>query len=446
MLLLILSPIFTDNMIFQQGCPVPVYGEASPSENVTVTLQEEQTGIVLFKAKTKADKEGKWKVMLPSLEAGGQSLKLSVSTRKETVSCSNVAVGEVWLCSGQSNMAYEMRRSWQAPPLKGEDMASLELEKPANPAIRVYYCGSREREWKIADSESLAPISAAGYFFAKNLADSLNVPVGIISASSGGSSIDQWLENGILFQRQVLPLAPFSVSGFLWYQGETNCAMKDDKYAEKYKQLTSSWRQTFESPDAPFYSVLLCPHTYSDRKHGFSTVTAEQLPLFWQTQISVADEIDNSEIICISDLVDNLEDIHPSYKWIVGERLARVALAEKYGVQGAHEWSGPRAISKRLVNDDSGSSIIIKFEHCAEGLKARANSVEPHSNAQLKWFEIAGADGIWRPALAKIQGVDEVSVSHPEIQNPVYVRFAWRETAQPNLFNSEGLPAFPFNL
>lgn len=448
-LTLLLPQVFSDNMVLQQGRDVPVWGTAAAKESVTVTLTDEG-GAVVAKAKTKADKEGAWMIQLPSMKAEGKTYTLAVDTRKESVKFSNVAVGEVWLCSGQSNMAYEMRRSWQRAPLKGEDLCTAELQKPANPMIRVFIPGRPMRPgapapavkngWKVADGTSLAPVSAVGYFFAKNISEQLGVPVGIISSASGGSEIEQWLPGGSLYGFGIKALMPYAIGGFLWYQGESNLAHKTTDYLEKYVALTEDWRSGFNSPDAPFYSVLLAPHTYSDRLHRGSFVTSEALPIFWQIQMNAAKAVKNSEIICITDLIDTPEDIHPSYKWIVGQRLAKLALKEHFAAEGATEWCGPRASSLRI----DGDKAIVSFEHCAEGLKGRSNSVEPNSTPRLKWFEVAGADGIWHQALAEICGKNEVAVSHPEVAKPVSVRFAWRETAQPNLFNSEDLPAFPF--
>ncbi|MCR5714140.1 MAG: sialate O-acetylesterase [Bacteroidales bacterium] len=445
LLALVMPQIFSDNMILQQGRNLPVWGQADPAAAVQVTLFDEATGKSVAKVKGKADREGNWKLQLPSLKAEGQQLKMVVVSKKDELQFTGIAVGEVWVCSGQSNMAYAMRRGTMAPPRKGEDLAALELEKPANPAIRVFLCGGRPgsgNSWKIADGQSIAPVSAVGYFFAKNLTEALGVPVGIISASSGGSLISQWMETGMLYNSQLKPLTPFAVGGFLWYQGESDLALGTKDYASLYVQLTSSWRAAFESPDAPFYSVLICPHTYSDRMHHSNFVTSEGLPLFWQEQLKAVTAAGNGEAIFNSDLVDNLEDIHPSYKWIVGARLAKLALADKYKVENAAEWSGPRATELRI----EGGKAIVKFTHCAEGLKGKSNSVEPNSIARLKWFEVAGKDGIWHQAFAEIVGTDEVAVTHPDVPAPVSVRFAWRETAQPNLFNSEGLPAFPFIL
>ena len=454
-LTVLLPQVFSDHMVLQQGRSVPVWGEAAPKEQIVVSLLPEAGGAPVASVKVRADGQGAWFAELPAGQADGSTYVLQVRGKKETLRFSDVVFGEVWLCSGQSNMAYEMRRSWQAPPRRGEDLATAELSAPANPSIRVYLSGSRPARrgepardaWKIADGESLAPVSAAGYFFAKQLQAELGVPVGLISASVGGSAIAQWLPGGNLGSRMVEPLMPYALAGFLWYQGETDLAQRNEHYLEDEQQLVAFWREGFRTPGAPFYSVLLAPHTYSDRMHRQSMVTAEALPLFWQTQLRSEQTVPGSAAICISDLVDNLEDIHPSYKWTVGERLARTALVLHYGREEA-EWSGPRAESLRAEArpDGAGQRLVVHFSHCGEGLAGRSNSVEPRSTARLKWFEIAGADGIWHAALADIVGTDEVAVSHPDVPAPKAVRFAWRETAQPNLFNSVGLPAYPFIL
>lgn len=445
LLTILLPQVFSDNMVLQQGREAPVWGIADAREAITVTLVDE-AGVTLAKVKTKADKEGTWALNLPALHADGRTLVMTVQGKKESISYSNVAVGEVWLCSGQSNMAYEMLRSWQAAPRNGEDLATAELSKPQNQMIRVLTPGRAfpgrpaPGGWKVADGESLQRISAVGYFFAKNLSEQLGVPVGLISSSSGGSEIEQWLPGGMLYAGGIKPLMPFAIGGFLWYQGESNLAHETTDYVEKFETLVSDWRSGFGSADAPFYCVLLAPHTYSDRLHRGHFVTSEALPIFWQTQLEASKAVGNSECICISDLVDNVEDIHPSYKWFVGERLAKLAFKEHYALEEATEWSGPRAESLRI---DDGRAIVT-FAHCAEGLKAKSNSVEPNSTPRLKWFEVAGADGIWHPAFAEIVSPSEVAVTHPEVARPVAVRFGWHETAQPNLYNSEMLPAFPF--
>ena len=453
-LAVLMPSIFSDHMVLQQGRSVAVWGEAAPKEQLVITLTPEAGGAALASVKCRADAQGAWRAELPAGRADGCSYVLQVKGKKEVLRFTDVVFGEVWLASGQSNMAYEMRRSWQAPPRKGEDLATEELQKDANPAIRVFLSAMGwpgrpvKNEWKIADGASLAGVSAAGYFCAKELSEQLGVPVGLISASVGGSAIAQWLPGGGLYEGMVAPLEPYAIGGFLWYQGETDLAQRNPHYLEDFETLIREWRTRFESPDAPVYSVMLAPHTYSDRMHRQSQVTAEALPLFWQVQLASETAVPNSAVIFISDLVDNLEDIHPSYKWDVGRRLARTALCLHYGRTDLGEWSGPRAeaVRREAAPDGAGQRLVVRFSHVGTGLSGRSNSMEPRSTARLKWFEVAGADGVWRDAFADITNAGEVAVYHPEVPAPVAVRFAWRETALPNLFNSDGLPAYPFCL
>lgn len=447
--------ILSSNMVLQQGQKVPVWGKAKAKETVQVSFGKQ----IL---KTKADTAGNWKVELKPLQATFQPQSLIIKTKSSKIILENIVVGEVWLCSGQSNMQYRMKLLPQfAPPAKGKNLAALELEKPVNPLIRVF---NQDRDgkpcsWQMADSISLVNTSAAGYFFGKDILKQLNVPVGIITSAIGGTRIETWTaqsayeksahfagqmkahkgkidgsEVGEWYKIMIAPLVPFAVKGFLWYQGENNCGINDKQYAEKYQVMVNYWRIEFNLPSAPFYYVLLAPHIYSDRMHKGTSkpVTAEALPIFRQQQINAKNIVKNTDYVCVSDLVDNLKDIHPSYKWEIGDRLAKLALSKTYQVDSL-VCSGPR-FSDVHISDDS---ILVKFDHVGKGLKS-------NDRRRLNWFEIAGSDGVFRPAIADIKGIDKVKVYHPEIKNPVFVRFGWHETAMPNLVNSEGLPAVQF--
>ncbi len=430
-------------------------GKAVPKESVVVSFEKQ----VL---KTQADTAGNWQVVLKPLKATFQPQTLMIKTKSSRIVLKNIVVGEVWLCSGQSNMEYRMKLIPQfALPAKGEDIAALELQKPTNNTIRVFNCNRNNKPsaWQLADSQSLENTSAAGYFFGKRIREQLNVPVGIITSAIGGTRLEGWTptdayeksarfapqlraHNGKIdgygpgnwYKMMIEPLVPFAVKGFLWYQGENNCGISDRQYAEKYQVMVNSWRFAFDAAQAPFYSVLLAPHIYSDRMHKGTSrpVTAEELPIFREQQKKSLSLIANSEYISVSDLVDNIRDIHPSYKWKVGERLARVALAKTYGVDTLI-WSGPRMREAGF----SADSVIIKFDHVGKGLRT-------NDGKRLIWFEIAAEDGVFHPAIADISGPDKVVVYHPDIQKPAKVRFGWHETAIPNLVNSEGLPAIQF--
>lgn len=446
--------VLSSNMVLQQNQKVPIWGTAEPNERVQILFGKQKIAV-------RADKDGRWMAELQPLKADKNPQTLTVKGQKTSLVYDNVLVGEVWLCSGQSNMEYSMKRYHTfLPPAKGEDLEALERKKPANDMIRVFVSDRQQswNSWKIADGESLEKVSSAGYFFGKAIQEKLDVPVGIITCALGGTLIEAWTTTGAYekspvfasqlkandgkidgfrpgnwYDQLLKPLIPFGVKGFLWYQGENNCGKADRMYAEKYRVLVESWRDVFNLPHAPFYSVLLAPHIYSDRTHRgkSSGVTAEELPIFREEQRKGTTLVANSEYVVITDLVDDLKDIHPPYKWEVGARLARLALAKTYAVDTV--WSGPRVNSTEI----DGDKIVVSFDNCADSLKI-------NDGKRLTWFEIANENGVFRPALADIKDKTKVVVYHPEIKQPAKVRFGWHEAAVPNLVNSEGLPATPF--
>lgn len=447
--------IISSDMILQHGKNIPIWGNAKPNEKIRVEFGRQTI-------RTKADKEGNWRVDLKPLAATKTPQKMIIKGEKEVLVYENILVGEVWLCSGQSNMEYRMRLNKNfAKPLVGEDIAEKELEKPANEMIRVFISPRNmveENSWSVADGNSLANASAPGYFFIKELQEKLDVPVGFITAAVGGTRVETWIpkyafENSEIFkdefkrngrienigpseryEKQIKTIIPFAIKGVIWYQGESNCGISDRRYVEKYKLLVDTWRDLFESDELPFYSVLLAPHIYSDRMHRHTRlpVTAEELAIFREQQIKTVDIIPNTEYVNISDLVDDLKDIHPSYKWEVGWRLAKVALYKDYGMKNII-WSGPRVKEKEIVDN----KIVLTFDHVGEGLQTI-------NNKRVTWFEIADESGVYRHAIADIIDGNRVVVYHPEIEKPQKVRFGWHETAMPNLINSMDLPAVQF--
>ncbi len=450
---LVTPQILSSNMVLQQGQKVAVWGTAGPNERIQISFAGQHV-------KTRADSKGRWAAELQPMKASKISQPMTIKGSKSNLVYENILVGEVWLCAGQSNMEYTMKRYPDfLPSAKGEDLATAELAMPRNELIRVFNSTRKgQGTWEVADGKSLEKTSAVGYFFAKSIQQKLDVPMGIISAAIGGTQIEAWTTKeayeksaifasaikasgkvgghgpGNWYDIMIEPLVPYTVKGFLWYQGENNCGKRDRQYAEKYKVLVNSWRETFNLEDAPFYFVLLAPHVYSDRLHNkkITAVTAEDLPLFWEQQIKSASLVANSDFVVITDLIDGLNDIHPPYKWEVGARLARLALAKTYGFKDVI-WSGPRVREIRVAGD----SIAVTFDYCAEGLTT-------NDGKRLSWFEVAAGDGVFRPAFAEVKGKETVMVFHPEIKRPVQVRLGWHETATPNLVNSLGLPAVPF--
>ena len=428
---------------------------AAPKAKVTVAFGK-------VKAKAKVDADGHWKAMLPAQTATFEGKTLVIKAGKEQITLNDIVVGEVWVAAGQSNMEYTMKKypTYQNP-YRGEDLTAVELTKPENTKIRVYTCPRKGKrpDWSAANGESLAMASAPGYFCVKNLQDSLGVPVGVISTAVGGTMIESWRKDAEWYKKMIAPYVPFAVRGFLWYQGENNCTNRIRNYASLFKAMTTEWRQEWGgvttplsnwrgagSEDLSFLTVMLAPHIYSDRHHRKGVIDAEELPRFRMQQMECLDSVSNTEIIFTPDLVDDLFDIHYSYKWEVGRRLAVLALNKVYG-RTELEWSGPRADAVSLVKGKHEDMLRVHFTHVGTGLKKTPKDQERQSGSMLRWFEVAGSDGIWHSAIAYVEDGEHVMVSSPSVAHPVSVRYLWHETAVSNdLRNSFGLPAFPFVL
>lgn len=447
-----LPNILGSNMVLQRGRQVPVWGWAGAGKAVKVQFGGEQKNTV-------ANADGYWKVMLSPLTASDKPRTMIITSDTSKTELTNILVGEVWLGGGQSNMEYLMKLV-HAKPAKGVDSAALELSV-TNPQIRLFKVQKKlslpdvtTTGWNESGGEALEQMSAPAYYFAKRLYYALHIPIGMIASSWGGSRIEPWtptwaygglpafkaetavkplvidsMAPGKYYESMIRPLAPFAIHGVIWYQGESNCIINDSlRYADKMQAMVDSWRKEWHNDKLPFYSVLIAPHTYTKRKDHVPH-TPFTLPQFWEAQMLTL-KIPYTDIINVSDLVDNVRDIHPSYKWEVGRRLSLVVLNKEYGHKNI-AYSGPRYKSMQI----KGNKAILTFNF-ANGLKT--SDGKPADN-----FTICGADGKYVPAVAEISG-NTVIVSSPDIAKPVNVRFAWIETAMPNLTNDTGLPAFPF--
>jgi sialate O-acetylesterase len=447
-----LPKILGSNMVLQRNQQVPVWGWVAAGKAVKVKFAGQQKSAM-------ANADGYFKVMLSPLTTSAKPQTMVITSDTSKIELTNILVGEVWLASGQSNMEYLMKLA-HAKPAKGIDSAELELSV-TNPQIRLFKVEKKlslpdvtTTGWNPSGGVALEQFSAPAYYFAKKLYYTLHVPIGIIASSWGGSRIEPWtppsayaalpafksaadkqfsvidsVVPGKDYQSMILPLAPFALRGFIWYQGESNCMTNEGmRYADKMQALIDSWRKQWNNDKLPFYSVLIAPYLYTKRKDHVPH-TPQTLPEFWEAQMESL-KIPNTDIVSVTDLVDHLSDIHPSYKWEVGRRIALLALAKDYGYKKL-EYSGPR-YKKMQVNN---GKAILEFNY-AGGLKT--NDGKPADS-----FTIAGTDGQFYPATAKISG-NTLILSSPQVPNPENVRFAWLETAQPNLVNGAGLPAFPF--
>lgn len=415
-----LPAVLNSHMVLQRDQPIHVWGWADAGEQVSVSL-----GTV--DAAATADSEGTWKVSLPAMKADGKSHTLTV-TGSNTIELNDILIGDVWVGSGQSNMEWQLRSTQGA----AEAIASAK-----HPRIRLFHVKKVQKpepaddvevtaHWTACTPESVPAFSAVLYYFGRKLHEELDVPVGLINSSWGGSPIEPWTVteegSGGMYNGMIAPLQPFSVRGAIWYQGETNVLRRNGlAYFDRMKDLIEGWRRTWDS-ELPFYFVQIAP--WSGRYE------TGELPALWEAQVASL-KIPRTGMVVTTDLVDNIADIHPRNKLDVGNRLARWALAKTYGNKEI-VYSGPLFRSAKV----EGNTIRIEFAHVAAGLKSR-------DGKPLSEFQVAGPDGEFVDAEARIDG-KSVVVSSTKVADPKQVRFGWHKLANPNLVNSEGLPASPF--
>jgi sialate O-acetylesterase len=456
-----LPAVFGDNMVLQQKQRVPVWGWSQPGTEVTVKF----AGQVKH---ARAGADGRWEASLKPLTASSRPADLVIEAG-ETRTFTNILVGEVWLCSGQSNMEKPLgKQSGQKPVFN----ADQELAAGDFPEIRLFkvekfIAADPQKDfkavtgWRRCNSNSLETIkfSAAGYFFGREIHSRLKVPVGLVESSWGGTRIEPWTPPAgfamvrslkdlaaplsrtnklssttrtAIYNAMIAPLARFAIRGALWYQGESNCMGKEPDgaiYTDKMEALVGGWRKVWGEGAFPFYYVQIAPFKYYSGNTK-RVPSPDTLPEFREAQTR-AQRIKNTGMIVTTDLVDDLKDIHPRNKQDVGKRLALLALNRTYGQKDV-VCTGP-TFKKMKVK---GTRVILTFDDAAGGLVSK-------DNQRLTWFTIAGADGKFVAADALITN-NTVAVSSPDVAQPVAVRFAWSEIAQPNLFNGASLPAVPF--
>lgn len=455
-----LPSLFSDNMVLQQGMRVPVWGWADDGETVTVTFRGNSVT-------TTAD-NGKWMVRLPSQKAGGpETLEVS---GKNKIAIQNVLVGEVWICSGQSNMEWDLRRSYQPE----EDIAAS-----ANANMRLFLVPKLKAEspqtdtkgsWKVADPTSTPGFSAVAYYFGRDLQKALGgVPVGLIGTYWGGSPAEVWMSREFLAARpgykadildsyeaalrkaqtsrdgklkppawrptelyngMIAPLLPYAIKGAIWYQGESN-AGRAEQYRSLFADMIRNWRVDWNQGDFTFLAVQLAPWD-KNKKRSLEEITAAPVESDWaelrEAQWIATRTLPKVGMAVITDAGDK-DDIHPTKKEPVGARLAIAAQGIAYGKSIEH--SGPIYRSMRVKDGQA----VLSFDHAKSGLTSKGG--------KLEGFAICGPDRKFVWADARIDG-SKVIVSNPSVPQPVAVRYGWADYPVVNLFNNDGLPASPF--
>ncbi len=424
--------LFTDDCVLQRGMKVPVWGFADPGEKVTVEFQGQ-------KPSATADDKGQWKVVLDNLREGGP-FEMTIRG-KNTVQLKDVLVGEVWVCSGQSNM------EWPVTATKGSKEAIANAD---NPKIRLFTVQKVPAQtpqpelpigkskmpslWKKCTTVTVPGFSATAYYFGRDLQKALGVPVGLIHSSWGGTAAERWttketlashdatkgLRGSDLYNGMIAPLIPYAIRGVIWYQGESNVG-RAEQYRTLFPAMIKDWRDHWKQGNFPFLFVQIAPWAgYGKSGFGWAELCeAQQL---------TAETVPNTACIVTTDVGDP-KDIHPQDKAPIGDRLARAARALAYGEK--IEYSGPVHTGIKV----EGGKAILSFRHLGGGLEAKGG--------ELKGFTIAGVDGKFVKAQAKIDG-DHVIVSSPEVSEPAAVRYAWAHYPDVNLYNRAGLPASPF--
>lgn len=444
-----LPTVFADGMVLQQKSRVTVWGWAEPGEKVSVKGSWQW----LWGASTKAGKDGTWRIGLKTPKAGGPHT-LTV-TGKNRIVLDDVLSGEVWVCSGQSNMQWAMA----ALKTKEGDKAIAAADFPQ---IRLFSVPRQfaiapqadcDGAWQVCTPDTAREFSAVAFYFGRQLHQKLHVPIGLIHTSWGGTVAEAWMSESALrafggfdaeldklqtpdlhdekfpdrntpsalFNKMIYPLLPFRIAGAIWYQGESN-AGRWQQYRTLFPALIADWRAQWGQGDFPFYYVQIAPYKYADSKAVGSATLRE-------AQMLTLRAVNNVGMAVTMDIGEEA-DIHPRNKRDVGHRLALWALAQTYGQKGL-VYSGPIYTGMKVERD----TVRLSFDAVGGGLVERGGP--------LTDFEIAGADQVFVPAKAVIDG-NTVVVSASSVAEPAAVRYGFTNWAQPNLFNKEGLPASSF--
>lgn len=437
----ILPAIFGSGMVIQQKENVKVWGKAKLNANVIITTS--------WDAKTytvKTNATGNWKATIATPKAGGPYAITFNDGVKLTLT--DVLVGEVWLCSGQSNMEMPIKGFGNQPILNANDIL-LDAEEPGVRLFRIEKNMSRtplevlNNKWEHPNAATVKEFSAIGYQFARILQKSLKVPVGIIQCAYGGTDIEAWMtkqslqgftdfktpvdtakiiknDPAVLYNAMLSPIIGFNIKGVLWYQGENN-RVNPLTYDQKMAAMVKEWRVQWATGEWPFYYVQIAPNVYKDHK--------EDIPLLYEAQAKAMALIPNSGMVVSVD-AGSQTTIHPPNKTIISKRLAYWALAKTYNKEGI-AYMGPVYKSLKLTDDKA----IVSFEPLLLGLTAY--------DQKLISFEVAGDDKVFYPADAVIAG-KTVVVKSENVKKPVAVRYAFKDNAIGNLYNVEGLPLAPF--
>ncbi|MBA4017308.1 MAG: hypothetical protein C0483_09055 [Pirellula sp.] len=458
-----LDGLFSRSAVLQQGMPVPIFGTAEDGERISVAIQDRRAETVA--------KDGRWRVELEPLEAGGPyELRIGGAT---SLTVPEIYVGEVWVCAGQANMQWNVFNS------KGYTGA---LISPSNRSLHFFTVerkASNEPKWdntpnwSAANAATIANFSAVGYYFGRDIQTQRKVPVGLINCSQFMSNAEAWTDResiaadselkrivddvlpdrqdvqtpGTLYNGMLAPISQYAVRGVIFYQGENNID-RAKEYQRLLTTLIGDWRRAWNKPELPFLFVQIAPFrpvTSSTSESKFAALREAQL-LTWQATPQTA--------MVVTTDCGNARSLQPDEKEPVGRRLALAARAVAYDEK--IEYSGPVYRSFKVIKNQ----LILEFDHVGQGLQAgpptvsitvgattKPSTVKPASSTtkavKLFGFTIAGSDGVFVPAEATIDN-NTIVLSAEAVAKPTAARYGWADFPVCNLYNRDGLPASPF--
>lgn len=459
-----LHALFSDNMVMQRGVDIPIYGTADANDVINIQFN----GIT----KNATVVNGKWKVIFPAMNAGGGALTLNL-TGTTTATISNILIGDVWMCSGQSNMGLPLiqEKNWATTQAQtaNTNIRYLKDVLMGDTIPQYDMVSSTYSPWKVDNSANRQWISAVAYYCLQGIYNSEQVPLGLIDTSIGGTGVIQWTPLGDLqsdpswqwfvsgfntkkanynankaaylakvatdttpavtdhygwfatgqYNSLISPLTNSPLKGVLWYQGEAD-AYNPGIYKTLFPIMINSWRREFDNPTLPFIFVQL-PNYIAPANNDWAGIR--------QVQQTVRNTISNTGMAVIIDLGDSL-NIHPTNKMPVGDRLSKIALNIVYGKN--IDASAP--VFSSAVK--SGNSITVSFADAQKGLMSK-------DGAALREFEVAGADSVYKPAVSVING-QTITVTCSTVLLPAAIRYAWKNNPNVNLFGSNGFPVAPF--
>ncbi len=445
-----LPAIISSHMVLQRNTTVTIWGWADAGESLTIDASWLDNSL-----NAEADSEGNWLVKLQTTDSrDAQTIHLKSPT--SDIQLEDILFGEVWLCSGQSNM-YQPVRGYNGQPTFGSQKAittannnqlrlfMVERQAATEPSSKI----EGFRAWEAAHPGNVSGFSAVAYFFGQQLQEILDVPVGMIHTSWGGSLVEAWISEEalrplaeidlsevdlnrgnrfptVLYNAMIHPLIPYAIKGALWYQGESN-RMQPQKYTQLFPAMVEDWRTRWGIGEFPFYYAQIAPFLYGNNE---VYDTPANSAFIREAQLQCLDLIPNSGIAIAMDIGEP-DYIHPPKKKEVADRLLYNALHQTYGLE-AIDYAGP--VFDSLAVTDQG--VVLYFKNAETGLYAHGGNLEG--------FDVAGADKVFYPATAKIVGGSRVLVQSNKVSTPLAVRYAWRNWIRGTLYDTNLLPASSF--